>query len=398
MLDAVVVRLGRLPECAAALARAVAVLGEAPLPLAADLADLDAPAEEAADTLAGAHLLGPGEPLAFVHPLMAGAVLADLPPLARARAHRRAAELLDSEGAGPERVAGHLLGARPRGDRWTSGVLRAAARASLANAEADSAVRLLRRALDEPPPTEERDATLVELAQAEAAADSPDAAQRLVQALDHVSDRHRRAEAYHELARLVFFKGDLTQAANAAERGLREVEPGDELASRLLSASLTAATFEPSLRAGHRRAGPLPRRRAGRAATGGPADLRAPVRPDGDHRRSCCRGPPGGRGRLRPQPARGRGGARRRPGLSRGGAHVRRRARRGRAGAGRGAGHRARSPVADHADRRASTGRPWWPTAAGTCSGPAGTPSARASPAARRTGRSTSPGWRPTAR
>jgi DNA-binding CsgD family transcriptional regulator len=111
-------------------------------------------------------------------------------------------------------------------------------------------VRLLRRALEERPPPDHRDAILIELAHAEAADGSPDAVSRLVQVLGHVRDPHTRAGAYNQLARLLFFKGEIAESASAAERGLAEIDPGDELAAHLLSAQLTAATFVPALRAG----------------------------------------------------------------------------------------------------------------------------------------------------
>jgi predicted ATPase len=117
VIDAVVVNLTRLPEPANRLASAVAVFGQAPVPRAAELAGLDiAEAEQAADALAGAGLLQPGEPLAFVHPLLGSAVLADLGPFRRARAHRRAAALLDRDGADAANVAGHLIETRPEGE------------------------------------------------------------------------------------------------------------------------------------------------------------------------------------------------------------------------------------------------------------------------------------------
>jgi DNA-binding CsgD family transcriptional regulator len=251
VMDAVMVNLGRLPDTAAQLAAAVAVLERAAVPLAAELAELEvAEAERAADLLAAAHLLAPGEPLAFVHPLIGSAVLADLPALRRARAHRRAAALLDRDGADAARVAVHLIETRPEGEGWAAAALRAAGRDALLHGESRVAVRLLRRALDEPPPPEVCDAVLIELAHAEAAADSPDAVSRLVQALDHVRDPHTRADAYNQLARLLFFKGDIVESAAAAERGLAEIGAGDELAAHLLSAHLTAATFAPTLRAG----------------------------------------------------------------------------------------------------------------------------------------------------
>ncbi len=132
VLDAVVISLGRLPEQAARLASAVAILDEAPLPLAAELAGLEiTEAEDAADALTATNLLNPGEPLSLVHPLIAAAVLADLPSRARARAHRRAAELLAAAGAEVGRVAVHLLQTRPNRDPWASATLRAAGRECL---------------------------------------------------------------------------------------------------------------------------------------------------------------------------------------------------------------------------------------------------------------------------
>jgi DNA-binding CsgD family transcriptional regulator len=268
VIDAVVVNLTRLPEPANRLASAVAVFGQAPVPRAAELAGLDiAEAEQAADALAGAGLLQPGEPLAFVHPLLGSAVLADLGPFRRARAHRRAAALLDRDGADAANVAGHLIETRPEGEAWAAAALRAAGHDALVHGESRVAVRLLRRALEERPPPDHRDAILIELAHAEAADGSPDAVGRLVQVLDHVRDPHTRADAYHQLARLLFFRGDIAESAAAAERGLAEIGPDDELAAHLLSARLTAATFVPGLRAGltSQLQAHLPDARSGRA-------------------------------------------------------------------------------------------------------------------------------------
>jgi DNA-binding NarL/FixJ family response regulator len=251
VLDAVVISLGRLPEQAAQLASAVAILDEAALPLAAELAGLDiAEAEDAADALTRAHLLSPGEPLSLVHPLIAAAVLADRPERARGRAHRQAARLLAASGAEVGRVAVHLLHTRPAGDAWASATLRAAGHECLIHSETRSAVRLLRRALQEPPPPQLHAATLVELAQAEAAEDSPHAVSRLVQALESVEDPRQRADAYNQLARLLFFKGEIAQSADAAERGLAELGPTDPMSSQLISAQLTASTFDTKLRPG----------------------------------------------------------------------------------------------------------------------------------------------------
>jgi DNA-binding CsgD family transcriptional regulator len=251
VMDAVVVNVARLPEMAGRLAAAVAVLGQAPVLLAGELAGLGiAEAEQAADLLAAAGLIVAGEPLAFVHPLLGSAVLADLGSFRRARAHRRAAALLDRDGADAASVAGHLIETRPEGEAWAAAALRAAGHDALVHGESRVAVRLLRRALQERPPPQDRDAILIELAHAEAADGSPDAVNRLAQVLEHVRDPRTRAEACNQLARLLFFKGEIAESAAAAERGLAEIDPGDDLAAHLLSAQLTAATFVPALRAG----------------------------------------------------------------------------------------------------------------------------------------------------
>ncbi|MBV9310670.1 MAG: AAA family ATPase, partial [Solirubrobacterales bacterium] len=123
-------RLERMSETANALIRAVAVLGgDAPLRLAARVAGLDAPtAARAADELAAVHVFDPGEPLAFVHPLTRSAVLAGMSPLARGRAHRRTARILDEEEATAEAIAAHIMLAPVERDARATKLLRRAAR------------------------------------------------------------------------------------------------------------------------------------------------------------------------------------------------------------------------------------------------------------------------------
>jgi DNA-binding CsgD family transcriptional regulator len=150
---AILARLARLPERAATLARAVAVLGDDADPRqAAALAELDRDvAAETADALAAADILEPGRPLRFAHPLVRNAVYADLPGTQRTAAHRRAARLLKDERAEPERIAIHLLATDPAGDPGVVETLDAAARRALDRAAPETAIAYLRRALAEPP-------------------------------------------------------------------------------------------------------------------------------------------------------------------------------------------------------------------------------------------------------
>lgn len=242
VLRSTLARLGPLPPEAVALATAVAVLGEASLAHAAGLARLEPPAvEEAADLLSRARILCVGEPLRFVHPLVASAVHADLGPFARARAHRRAAEQLAAADDCPERVGGHLLVTRPNGDPWVIERLREAGAAALAGGEPASAVRFLRRAMDEPPPAALRVHVLLELAEAEARCGEQAAVTHLEEALPLLGDPGERAEAALKLAGLLFARLDIPAAGEVARRGLADTTGRPAVAGALLAIDLTAA-------------------------------------------------------------------------------------------------------------------------------------------------------------
>ena len=147
-----------LPPAAAAVARALAVLGDDVEPrLLAAHADLSLDVvATAADQLREVAIAAPGRQLRFAHPLLRTALDADLPHGERARSHARAAALLRAEGAPPERVAAHLLESDGRGERDTVATLLAAARRALATGAPRAAVAYLDRALREPPPSELR--------------------------------------------------------------------------------------------------------------------------------------------------------------------------------------------------------------------------------------------------
>ena len=114
----VLLRLSRLHEEAATVARAVAVLGESSkLPTVAALTGLseDAVARAAGD-LARAEILRPDPPLGFVHPLVRDAVYRDVPAGERELQHGRAAAVLAAAHAPDDEVAAQLVHAPRRGD------------------------------------------------------------------------------------------------------------------------------------------------------------------------------------------------------------------------------------------------------------------------------------------
>jgi DNA-binding CsgD family transcriptional regulator len=249
VLHSVLMRVTGLGEPAERLARAVAVLGDrASLRQARRLAGLDAePAEQAADALAAAHILAPGEPLSFTHPLIATSVRADIPAFARARAHRRAADLLAADGAPGDSIAAHLLLTRPDGDQQTVATLRGAAAQALARGDPGAAAHLLARALTEPPDPAERGQVLLELANAEIEHGDASAAGRIDEALRQPAVPADRVRALAALGRLRFNTGEHEAAAAAMDQALALLEPRDPAFTSLLVSYLTAATFRSSL-------------------------------------------------------------------------------------------------------------------------------------------------------
>jgi DNA-binding CsgD family transcriptional regulator len=242
-------RLGRLGEAARRIATAVAVLGDgASLRHAATLAEVEPrDGERAADALARAEILEPGEPMRFVHPLIATAVASDLQAFARARAHRAAAELLHAEGAPVAEVAAHLQLSRPVGDEWALDTVRAAAHQALVQGDPDAAVRLLSRALAEPPPKSRRGAVLLELAEAEVVAGDAAAGVHIAEALALLEDAAGRSRALRTLSRVKLAAADHPGAAEAILQALDEADPRDPVREQMLVEYLTVATFNPAL-------------------------------------------------------------------------------------------------------------------------------------------------------
>jgi DNA-binding CsgD family transcriptional regulator len=264
ILDGAVLRLARLGPTAGALARAVAVLGDdARLRHAAALAGVElAAAAPLADALRAADVLRAGERLGFVHPLMRAAVAASIPRSELAAAHLQAARELAADGAPAEAVGAHLALAPHGGDAWVVGQLRAAASSAAAKGALETAVALLRRALDEPPPVGARVDVLVELGEAESLAGLAGGVERLDGALALVKDLPARAELRYRLGWTLQKRGDIGGAVQAFARGLEELgdgaaEPAGDLALRLRAAHLGAALLDPD-HAGEAHAQALP--------------------------------------------------------------------------------------------------------------------------------------------
>jgi DNA-binding CsgD family transcriptional regulator len=227
-------RLDNLGPEAAALARALAILGSgSALADAAALGGLtDGEAPAALDALAAAAILESDQPLRFAHPIIESVIYADLPRARRAAQHERAAQLLDQLGAPPERVAVHLLRSDLDGDPWRVERLREAARAELGRGVPEAAAALLRRALEESVP-EQRIQTLRELGLAEDLAGQARAAeQRLREALELADSPRQRGEMALELAVALARQGRFDDACTLLRAEL-ELAHGADAALRL---------------------------------------------------------------------------------------------------------------------------------------------------------------------
>ncbi len=248
VLSSVLVRLGRLSRQGVALARAASILETAPLRVLAQVAALPSlEAEDAADELVRAGFFEAEEPLGFTHPLVRAAVYQDQSPFARSRLHRRAAEVLDGVASPVQEIAAHLLLCRADGDQWVVSHLRGAASYALESGDPQSAVELLERALTEPPRGEDRAPILIELADARAAAGVAGAVESLHEALELIDEPQRRAQALYDLGVVLLARFDLAGAADCAQRGLEELEPGGPLAEALEGILLASAVLVPEL-------------------------------------------------------------------------------------------------------------------------------------------------------
>ncbi|MCK9248960.1 MAG: AAA family ATPase [Solirubrobacteraceae bacterium] len=229
------------------LARGIAFLGDGTsLRDATALADLDPEAAAAAaDRLVRAGIVDGARGLRFVHPLRPDALRDELGAFTRSRWHARAGRVLAEHGRIDEAGA-HLLRADPSGDDATTAVLRAAADAAAGRGDGETAARLLRRALQEPPSDAARPALLLALARVAGARGEPVALDLLEEALGATDDDVERAEALRDAARLHYARGDIPRAAQLAVRARDAVPADGPLGPRMAATWMLCASMDPS--------------------------------------------------------------------------------------------------------------------------------------------------------
>ena len=222
-------RLSRMDPATQTLAKAASVLGDdAALSEAVRLAGLR-PDEgrAAADELVAAHVLVSADPIVFAHRIVRMTIHDLLAPRKRTAFHAHAAKVLAANRTEPEVVAEHLLLAGPPRDAWSVSALQEAGRSAARKGAPGAAVRYLRSALDaadaaDPPPE-----LLVELCLAQASAGEATSLARFEQALQHIREPGRRADALYSLGQTLYRFGRYTDAGTVFRRGAALFEDGD---------------------------------------------------------------------------------------------------------------------------------------------------------------------------
>ncbi len=224
-------RVHSLPAPAEAIVTALAVLGRTP-PMAHVAALTGSPPDavaRGAAALVAADVLADADALEFRHPLLRSAAEAMLSAPGRAAAHARAARLAGD----PAAAAVHLMRAHATGDGWTVATLREAAADAMRRGAPDASIRLLRRALDEPPDAPALPAVLCELAIAELIVQEPTMTERLADALAAARDVGSRVVLTRLLASAHLFASHFAEAVHVLDRTLAGL-PADESELRLI--------------------------------------------------------------------------------------------------------------------------------------------------------------------
>jgi DNA-binding CsgD family transcriptional regulator len=221
----VLLRLGRLPADARALANAFAILGaSATTARAADLCGMStARAAEAASALVAAGILADSSPPTFVHPVVHSVVSGDMPAPSRAEWHSRAAQIIEGAGGSRQEMATQLLQTEPAARSEVVDALCDAARLALAEGAPHSAAALLRRAAVEPPSTEATSDVNRLLGRALIRAEGAVGIDPLRTAVATAGDPRARAEAALELARTLESLSRNAEAVAVYEEALHDV-------------------------------------------------------------------------------------------------------------------------------------------------------------------------------
>ena len=246
--NAVLLRVARLPQSAAGLARTLSVLGDgAQVGDAGRLAGLAGAELDAAMVgLVSAGVVEPGGTIAFTHPIARRAIYDDIPPAERERLHHTAWHRLQERRAPIRQIAAHVMQTQPAADPEATTLLRQAADDALSLGDAAGAAALLSRALEEPPAERDRAAVLLALGQARARAGMPEAVAPLMEIAEHGEDEEAIAAAAIELGGMLFFAGRAAEGGSVLRRAHERLSAAgparEQLEVALLATSYTSVS------------------------------------------------------------------------------------------------------------------------------------------------------------
>ena len=258
-------RLGALDAGVQQLAKAIAVLGaDRPLASAVEVAEMAAATgldgasillarewieADGADERVSSPAVELSTRLRFRHPLVRDAVAQLCRPSELDRMHGRAIDVLSAAGHDETEIAMHALASLPRGAATTVDALLAAAdRARRSGADAE-AVRLLDRALAEPPDPDDRPRILALIARASARAGAPDASARYDAAIAAAPDVASRMDLRTRFAAVLMAAHQPGAAASVLEAAVDEDDGADVgLTIELQATRLVALRSDPHRR------------------------------------------------------------------------------------------------------------------------------------------------------
>jgi DNA-binding CsgD family transcriptional regulator len=184
------------------------------------------------------------DPISFAHPMIRSAVYGELPAGERARTHVQAASLLHDAGAAPDEIATHLLAGTPSREPWAREALHDGARAAARKGAPRTAVKYLRRALDQCPPEDRTAGMLVDLGIVEAAAGETTSLTRFEDALAMITEPSEQAHALYALGQTLYRYGQHKEAAQTFRIGADLFEAQDPaLAIKFEGAYFCASQF-----------------------------------------------------------------------------------------------------------------------------------------------------------
>jgi DNA-binding CsgD family transcriptional regulator len=243
-------RLDGLDRAARALVEAVAVVGDMGGPAElAELVGLDpARAADAARRLAYMDLVSSATTVAPAHPLIAAAIRDQIGAERREQLLRMAAERLMAGGQ-VEQAAARLAELPPRGDGAVCERLAEAADRAAARGAPDVAAQLLRRALREPAPAEQRGALQAALGRALLAFGDPAAADALQRALSDLPAGAERVDVAGLLAVALLYARRTEDAVAVLDAARAELTAAQEALDEELEARvLHLQSFFPAMR------------------------------------------------------------------------------------------------------------------------------------------------------